>query len=66
MVAGRLVLVLVLVLAVTTYNTGDIRDMDYFKYDIKDENAEYYEILQSLMENWEYEIVEFKEPFSFL
>ena len=35
--------------------------MDYFKYDIKDENAEYYEILQSLMENWEYEIVEFKE-----
>lgn len=35
--------------------------MDYFKYDIRSEKAEYYEILQSLMENWEYEIVEFKE-----
>lgn len=36
--------------------------MDYFKYDIRSEKADSYEILQSLMENWEYEIVEFKEP----
>lgn len=35
--------------------------MDYFKYDIRSEKADSYEILQSLMENWEYEIVEFKE-----
>lgn len=36
--------------------------MDYFKYDIRSEKAESYEILQSLMENWEYEIVEFNHP----
>ena len=35
--------------------------MPYFEYskDIKD--IEYYEILENLMERWEYEIVEFKE-----
>ena len=36
--------------------------MDYFKYDIRSEKADSYEILQSLMENWEYEIVEFNHP----
>ena len=35
--------------------------MDYFVYDESSTNAEYYEILKSLMERWEYEIVEFKE-----
>lgn len=35
--------------------------MDYFDYDKTSEKAEYYEILQDLMERWEYEIVEFKE-----
>ncbi len=32
----------------------------FFTYDFSDKQAEYYELLQSLMENWEYEIVEFK------
>lgn len=35
--------------------------MNYFNYDKTSEKAEYYEILQDLMERWEYEIVEFKE-----
>lgn len=30
-------------------------------YDKTSPNAEYYELLISLMERWEYEIVEFKE-----
>lgn len=34
--------------------------MEYFTFDAFDKQAEYYELLQSLMENWEYEIVEFK------
>ena len=32
----------------------------YFKYEKEDGNAEYYELLQELMERWEHEIVEFK------
>jgi ATP-dependent DNA helicase RecG len=35
--------------------------MIYFDYDKASPQAEYYEILQGLMERWEYEIVEFKE-----
>lgn len=35
--------------------------LNYFDYDKTSEKAEYYEILQDLMERWEYEIVEFKE-----
>lgn len=35
--------------------------MTFFEYDKSSENAEYYELLQSLMERWEYETVEFKE-----
>lgn len=35
--------------------------MKYFEYDAASPKAEYYEILQMLMERWEYEIVEFKE-----
>lgn len=35
--------------------------MKYFEYDTASQTAEYYEILQMLMERWEYEIVEFKE-----
>lgn len=34
--------------------------MAYFEYKKGDEKAEYYELLQELMERWEYEIVEFK------
>ena len=34
--------------------------MEFFKYDTNDPQAEQYELLQSLMENWEGEIVEFK------
>jgi len=34
--------------------------MEFFKYDTNDPRAEQYELLQSLMENWEDEIVEFK------
>ena len=34
--------------------------MNFFKYDIKDPQAEDYELLQSLMESWESETVEFK------
>lgn len=33
----------------------------FFQYDKSDKNAEQYEMLQILMENWENEIVEFKE-----
>ena len=36
----------------------DIKDFEYDKTALKEE---YYEILQTLMERWEYEIVEFKE-----
>ena len=36
-------------------------NMKFFAYDTKSPNAQYYEILQTLMERWEYEIVEFKE-----
>ena len=35
--------------------------MTAFTYDRTSSDAEYYEILSSLMERWEYEIVEFKE-----
>ena len=35
--------------------------MLYFEYNKFVKNAEYYEILENLMERWEYEIVEFKE-----
>lgn len=34
--------------------------MAYFEYEKDDGKAEYYELLQELMERWEYEIVEFK------
>ena len=34
--------------------------MEHFVYDPQSQDAEYYELLQSLIENWEYEIVEFK------
>ena len=34
--------------------------MAYFEYVKEDGGAEYYELLQELMERWEYEIVEFK------
>ena len=34
--------------------------MEFFKYDTNDPQAEQYELLQSLVENWEDEIVEFK------
>lgn len=34
--------------------------MAYFEYVKEDGGAEYYELLQELMEHWEYEIVEFK------
>ena len=34
--------------------------MEFFKYDTNDPRAEQYELLQSHMENWEDEIVEFK------
>lgn len=35
--------------------------MPYFEYNKSLKNAEYYEILETLMQRWEYEIVEFKE-----
>jgi len=35
--------------------------MTFFEYDKSVKNIEYYEILENLMERWEYEIVEFKE-----
>jgi len=35
--------------------------MLYFEYNKSRKDAEYYEILETLMERWEYEIVEFKE-----
>lgn len=35
--------------------------MNYFDYEKNSPQTEYYEILQNLMERWEYEIVEFKE-----
>lgn len=35
--------------------------MSYFDYNKFEKNVEYYEILEKLMERWEYEIVEFKE-----
>ncbi len=35
--------------------------MSYFDYDKSKRDAEYYEILETLMNRWEYEIVEFKE-----
>lgn len=35
--------------------------MSYFDYNKSEKNVEYYEILETLMERWEYEIVEFKE-----
>lgn len=35
--------------------------MNYFDYDKNAKNVEYYEILENLMERWEYETVEFKE-----
>jgi len=35
--------------------------LSYFSYDLTKTNAEYYELLEFLMDNWESEIVEFKE-----
>lgn len=35
--------------------------MPYFYYDKSVKDVEYYEILEKLMERWEYEVVEFKE-----
>lgn len=35
--------------------------MSFFDYNKSEKNVEYYEILETLMERWEYEIVEFKE-----
>ncbi len=35
--------------------------MPYFEYNKSAKDAEYYEILEMLIERWEYEIVEFKE-----
>lgn len=35
--------------------------MPYFDYDKSVQDVEYYEILENLMDRWEYEIVEFKE-----
>ena len=35
--------------------------MSYFEYKKSGEDVEYYEILEMLMERWEFEIVEFKE-----
>lgn len=35
--------------------------MSFFDYDKNAKNVEYYEILENLMERWEYETVEFKE-----
>ena len=35
--------------------------MNFFEYDKTSSKAEFYEILQNLIERWEYEIVEFKE-----
>ncbi len=35
--------------------------MPYFEYSKSVKDVEYYEILENLMERWEYEIVEFKE-----
>lgn len=35
--------------------------MSYFDFNKSEKNVEYYEILETLMERWEYEIVEFKE-----
>jgi ATP-dependent DNA helicase RecG len=35
--------------------------MAFFEYDKNFKNVEYYEILENLMERWEYETVEFKE-----
>lgn len=38
-----------------------MRKIEYFSYDKSSTKAEYYETLASLMERWEFEIVEFKE-----
>ena len=35
--------------------------MPFFEYSKLVNNIEYYEILETLMQRWEYEIVEFKE-----
>ena len=35
--------------------------MAFFQYEKSAKNIEYYEILENLMERWEYETVEFKE-----
>ena len=35
--------------------------MPYFEYNKSERDIEYYEILETLMQRWEYEIVEFKE-----
>ncbi|MCM1237345.1 MAG: ATP-binding protein, partial [Ruminococcus flavefaciens] len=35
--------------------------MSYFKYNKSAKDIEYYEVLENLMQRWEYEIVEFKE-----
>ena len=35
--------------------------MPYFEYSKSVKNIEYFEILEMLMERWEFEIVEFKE-----
>lgn len=35
--------------------------MSYFEYNKSEKDIKYYEILETLMERWEYEIVEFKK-----
>lgn len=40
---------------------GRMKKIEYFDYDKSSANTENYETLMSLMERWEFEIVEFKE-----
>ena len=42
-------------------NLKEGEQVKFFDYDKNVNNVEYYEILEDLMERWEYEIVEFKE-----
>ena len=42
-------------------NLKEGEQVNFFDYDKKVNNVEYYEILEDLMERWEHEIVEFKE-----
>ena len=40
-------------------NLKEGEQVNFFDYDKKVNNVEYYEILEDLMERWEHEIVEF-------